>query len=86
MNTSASRLPIQGASSDETCPHPAAFIADASNFDDGSPDNYQLMMGCVLCSMWDNAPISWQTSGDNLNIRQNPLHAIDRVTVEKWRA
>lgn len=69
MTTSANKLPIQGTSSDQTCPHPAAFLADASTFETDQPVNYQLMMGCVLCSMWDNAPSSWQTSGDSLNIR-----------------
>lgn len=72
MNTSANRLPTQGKSSDKTCHHPAAFIADAATFDTQTPDTtYRLMMGCVLCSMWGDAPTSWQTSGDSLNIRHH---------------
>ena len=48
MNTSASRLPTQAASSDTTCPHPAAFITDVATFETSFTEEYMLMMGCGL--------------------------------------
>lgn len=65
------------SSPDPTCRHPKAYVANAALWDvsftekfnpNGTGDPYQLMMGCVLCSQWQEAPITWQIGGDALNI------------------
>jgi hypothetical protein len=55
-------------SRDPTCRHPSVFLADTSSFDTAW-DDYELMMGCVMCSQWVAAPRTWQTFCDSFTLR-----------------